>query len=259
MSAEIFSPVVILLLQGAILFFCAFVQSAVGFAFSLFSNTLLLFVGLSLPEAVLLSTLGSTLQRTVMIGSLWRHVVWRDTLPLSGICALMLPVGIVALRLCAKLDMNHVKAGMGILVLLVLLVQAVWRIQPRPRLHWAWGGLAAIISGVLNGLANIGGPPLLLWVHAHDWPTEQTRVTPMAITLLLVPVQLALMFAVFGRTVLPSTAQTAMLIPTILAGTVVGLSAGKRLSRSRLRAVALTLLALIALTAICGPLFGGNR
>lgn len=259
MSDEIPMPIAALLPQALILCFCAFVQSAVGFAFSLFSNTLLLFAGLALPEAVLLSTLGSTLQRALMIGSLWRHVAWRATLPLSAICASMLPVGILALRLCASLDIGRVKAGMGVLVLLTLAVQFAWQVHPRPRLHWAWGGLAAAGSGVLNGLANIGGPPLLLWVHAHDWPPERTRVTPMAITLLLVPFQLALMLSAFGRRVLPSAPQTAMLVPAILSGTVIGLAAGKRLSRARLRAVALGLLALIALAAIADPLLAHNR
>ncbi len=243
-----------LALQGGILLFCAFVQSAVGFAFSLFSNALLLLSGLALPETVLLSTLASTLQRLSMTFTLWRHVPWRTTLPLSGVCLLTLPLGILSLRYCAGLDVAWVKAGMGAVVLLLLLLQTAWKVRPRPSLHWGWGALAAAASGWLTGLANIGGPPLLLWIHAHDWPNERTRVTIMPITLLLVPFQLTLLLSHFGTDLLPGRAQVAVIAPAVLAGTALGLAAGRRLSRQRLRAVALGLLAVICLACILDPI-----
>ena len=30
-------------------------------------------------------------------------------------------------------------------------------------------------SGVLAGLCGMGGPPLVLWAMAHDWPTQRIR------------------------------------------------------------------------------------
>ncbi len=252
MSAESLTPVAEIALQGAILLFCAFVQSAVGFAFSLFSTSLLLLAGLALPETVMLSTLASTLQRLLMTSRLWRHVDWRVTLPLSGVCLLTLPVGILLLRFCARQNIGQVKMGMGVLVLAVLAVQTVWRVRPRQALHRGWGALAAAASGVLTGLANIGGPPLLLWVHAHNWPNEKTRVTPMAITTILVPVQVTLILTTFGWQVFPSAAQAAALVPAVVIGTWIGMAAGGRLSKPRLRVIAFSLLALISLVSILG-------
>lgn len=242
-----------LLIQGAILLFCAFVQSAVGFAFSLFSNALLLLAGLALPETVMLSTLGSVMQRLLMLARLHTHVPWRDTLPLSGICLLTLPLGVYALKLVSLQRIDIAKAGLGVLILLALSVQIFWKVRPRERLHAGWGALAAALSGLFTGLANIGGPPLLLWIHAHDWPNEKTRVTAMAVTTVLVPVQLVLMFYVFGRNVIPSLTQFMMLIPAITLGTFVGMSAGRRLSRPHLRMAALSLLAVICIVCILDP------
>ncbi len=242
------------LLQGGILLFCAFVQSTVGFAFSLFSNALLLMAGLALPETVMLSTLGSTGQRLVMTSSMHRHVAWRETLPMSALCLVTLPVGVFILKLFSQQSVGVAKVGLGVLILLVLVVQRVWRVKPKQTLQRGWGVLAAAASGLLTGLANIGGPPLLLWVHSHDWTNEKTRVTVIAITTTLVPVQLALMLVTFGRDVLPSPLQALILAPAIVIGAFAGMAAGKRLSRPRLRAAAVILLAIISAVCILDPL-----
>ncbi len=261
MEAPALDPLAHLLLQAGILLFCSFVQSAVGFAFSLFSNALLLQAGLALPETVVLSTLASTLQRLLMTIRLHLHVVWRHTLPMSGICLLTLPLGILILKLLSRQSLPTVKAGVGMLILAILLVQAAWKVRPQERLHRGWGILAAATSGLLTGLANIGGPPLLLWVHAHDWPNERTRVTVMAITTVLVPMQMLLMFGTFGSTVFPSASQFLMLIPAVALGTAAGMAAGRRLSKPRLRLAALGLLAIVCLVSILEPLFAktGNQ
>lgn len=243
-----------ILLQAVILCFASFVQSAVGFAYSLFANSLLLLTGLSLPETVMITSLTSKLQSGLMLGSLWRHAAWRKTLPFSAVCLVILPAGIFLLRAWAALDLKLIKAGMGLLVLATLALQICWRVKPRPNLHWGWGALASASSGVLSGLANIGGPPLVLWVHAHDWPPERSRITVMAVTLPLAPFQLIMMFMVFGLEVMPSWVQLAVLSPAVILGVYLGLTAGKYLSRHRLRQIAYFLLAVIAVLAIAEPL-----
>jgi uncharacterized protein len=237
------------------LMFCAFVQSAVGFAFSLFSNALLLLLtDIALPDVVMLSILASTLQRLMMTAQMRRHVDWRQTLPMSGISLLALPVGIFLLKFCSQQSVATVKISVGILVLLVLIIQLCWQVKPREHLAAGWGVLAALTSGLMGGLANIGGPPLVLWIHAHDWTNEKTRVTLMAITTVLVPVQIVLMTLIFKRNLIPTAWQLTILLPSVIAGTALGMAAGKRLSKPHLRAVALGLLTIIALTCIVEPL-----
>jgi uncharacterized membrane protein YfcA len=242
-----------LILMGCILLFCAFVQSAVGFAFSLFSNALLLLLGgFALPEVVMLSILGSTLQRLLMLSRMHPHVDWRQTLPMSGICLLALPVGIYMLKLFSRQSSGVVKFWLGIVILLILLVQKVWKVKPHQTLHRSWGVLAAAASGLLTGLANIGGPPLLLWVHAHDWSNGKMRVTLSAITTLMVPFQLVIMVATFSWGALPSVPQALMLVPAVGLGTALGMIAGERLSKQWLRHVAFGLLIVISIVCMAG-------
>lgn len=242
-----------------IMLFCSFVQSAVGFAFSLFSNALLLLLtDIALPDVVMLSILASTLQRLMMTVRMRKHVDWHQTLPMSGISLLALPAGIYLLKLCSQQNVATIKVSVGVLILLILAIQTLWKIQPRQRLSSGWGVLAALVSGVMGGLANIGGPPLVLWVHAHDWPNEKTRVTLMAITTVLVPVQIVLMILIFKRNLIPSVWQIAVLLPSVFTGTVLGMAIGHRLSKSRLRIIALSLLTLISFICILEPMLKKN-
>jgi uncharacterized membrane protein YfcA len=256
MDTETISEIRLWALQGGILLFCAFIQSTVGFAFTLFSNSLLLLAGMPLPETVMLSTLGSILQRLAMTARMYRHVNWRETLPISGVCLLTLPFGILILKLFSRQSIGVAKVSLGVFILIVLALQIFWKVKPREKLHRGWGILAASVSGLLTGLANIGGPPLLLWVHAHDWPNGKTRMTIIAITTILMPAQMVLMLAAFGPSVFPAPLQMLALAPFILAGSAAGMEAGHRLSSRRLRVLALSLLALTSLVSILGPLLG---
>jgi len=258
MHAEAVATLGQVALQGGILLFCAFIQSTVGFAFSLFSNSLLLMAGLALPETVMLSLLGSAFQRLLMTSSLRQHVAWREILPLSAVSLLTLPLGVSLLWLCSKQSLAFAKICLGSLLLVVLLVQWFAKVPPRERVARGWGWLAAASSGVLGGFANIGGPPLVLWIHAHDWAAEKIRVSLPAMTMVLVPVQLVLMLGTFGTAVLPSARQALVVAPAIVVGTGVGLTVGKRLSQAQLRTVAFVLLLVTCLACILEPVLRGR-
>lgn len=238
---------------GGVLFFCSSVQSTVGFAFSLFGLPLLLLLGLPLPETVALTTIASVLQRIFTVYSLRAHVNWRELLPMITIAALSLPLGTWLLRLLSTQSRTTAQQVIGGIIMLALLVQAVIRVAPRSRVPAGWGYLASMLSGILNGFGNIGGPPLVLWMHAHAWPNEKLRVTALAITLPLVPFQLVLLVLTFGGSVAKSIPVALTLLPLVFAGGMLGLWVGKKIHVPVLRTLAYLLLGLIAAYAMLKP------
>lgn len=241
---------------AAILFLvCGAIQSAVGFAFSLFVLPMLLMLDLSLQEAVTLAILGSTVQRLFSVHQLRASVDWRGLWRMALMLIASLPVGILLLRLLAAQPSMTVRQWIGGLVLAALVLWLLVRPTPRPRVAPIWGYLAACAGGVLCGLANIGGPPLVLWVHSHDWPNEKTRVTILALSLPLVPFQLVMLYGLFGTSILTTLAGGLILTPCVLAGGWLGLRLGKRVSPARLRQVAFALLTVIGLFNIARPFF----
>jgi uncharacterized membrane protein YfcA len=123
-------------------------------------------------------------------------------------------------------------------------------IRSSDRIPAVWGYLAGFFSGFLNGLANIGGPPLVLWVLAHRWENNRMRATPIAFSLIYVPFQIALMVMVFGDRIGDPLLMAALLSPAVLLGTGLGLAAGRHISRAHLRTYMRILLLAIACFSI---------
>ncbi len=239
-----------LLLVSAILALCSLVQSAVGFAFNLLALPLLLSIGLSLPEAVLLATLGASFQKIHAVLALRRSIIWHACLLLLVTSAVTLPAGILVLRGLARVDPRWIRAGVGGFVLVAL--AAVWalRVTPRERLHWGWGVLAGSVSGFLSGLTSTGGPPIVLYVHAHRWRNPQMRATMLAQALALAPLQLSAYFGAFGRELYPAARLGLYSLPAVLLGTWLGLALGHALSETVLRRVTYAILVVLSLSLL---------
>lgn len=236
-----------------ILTFASFIQSAVGFAFSLFAVPSLLFCGLSLPEAVGMVIVVSICQRIWATWHLRAAIDWRRIAPMVLIALCGIPIGLFFMYRLNQSGTGLVKQVIGACILVTLIARWAWRVPPRDHVHAAWGWLAAFLGGVLSGLANIGGPPIVLWILAHKWSNEKMRVTVLAYSLPLSPVCGILMILTFGHPVVAAMGRSVVFIPAALLGTWLGLHVGGRISRERLRVLAQVFLLLLALYAIVQP------
>jgi len=242
-----------LIAEGVVIGFCALLQSAIGFAFSLFAVPLMLMVtDRPLPEVVVLVILTSAVQRVMMLAQLHPHIPWRRSFPVMVASAVAMPLGVWLMGQLAQAEKALVRQIIGGIILLVLLIRWQRKTPPKERLQRRWGLIAGALSGVLSGLANIGGPPLVIWVHAQKLSSEALRVMISAISLPQVPIQMALILARFGLGVLPSLGHLAILCVVTAGGNLAGMAAGRRLNHDRLRVVATVLLVLICISAIFG-------
>jgi uncharacterized membrane protein YfcA len=127
--------------------------------------------------------------------------------------------------------------------------------KPRPTLHSGWGIFAFPISGFLQGLVGMGGPAMVLWVQAHDWNTRQSRGFLFTMYLISIVPAIALLYIAFGdRIIEPSIIALAM-TPLLLLVTSLGLTAGTKLGRKRLRRITLGVLILIGVCGLIAPWF----
>ncbi len=241
--------------SAALVFACA-LQGAVGFGAGLFAIPLMVWAGVDLPSAIAV-TLGGVLVQTAW--NLYRyrdHVRVRDTLPLFFIRVLTLPVGIALLGVLVTFGQARVKQAIGAMLLLVLALQWASKVKPRERVGHGWTLLAGCASGLTAGLVGMGGPPVVLWVMAHDWPAKKARAFLWATFLMLAPVNAALLVYKFGSEMWGPTLLGICLAPLVVVGSEAGMRAGALMSRHRLRAAAFGLLLLLALVSVLGPLLG---
>lgn len=239
-----------LLLAGIIMFFGSIVQGAIGFALGMIAVPLLVEAGYSLSQAVALTTLSIGIQALFGARKLRAHIPWPDVKPAAFTRLLTVAIGVLLLLNVEALGAVEVKRLVGLGVVLGVVLRAAARPGKQRDLPWPISLAAFSISGILQGLVAMGGPPLVLWMTTRDFNAKQARAFTLTLFLLNAPVQVALLLFL-SRTLSWDIALMALaLTPLITLGSAIGLRIGDRFSKPMLNRIALAVLLVIALNAI---------
>ena len=235
---------VLIVLGGGLL------QGTVAFGFGLLSVPLFLMIGLPMPEAMTISAVCTAVQSGNGVHHLRESVPWKVVVESVAVRAAAMFLGIWVLSLLVRHPAAQIKFWVGLIMLALVLLQSLWQPHPRPRLHGGWNLAAFLTSGFTGGLCSMGGPPLVLWVMAHDWTVERTRGFLFASFMSLVPIQLALLYWTFGAVIVHGMVMGLALSPFVLLGSFLGLRIGSRFSKPLLRRVAFLVLAAISINSM---------
>jgi uncharacterized membrane protein YfcA len=233
-----------------------FVQSTAGFAAGLLVIPSMLWAGFSIPEAQASLIIATIPQNLWGVWSFRdaaepRRFVW------PGIGRLLfLPVGVASLTYLESFSIVTLRQMVGGTVLLATLITI--SVHPTPRDHVAahWGWLAFPLSGFFQGLVGMGGPPMVLWVQAHDWDTRQSRVFLFTMYLISIIPALVVLLIFFGDRIVPVSLATLTVIPWLLGVTWLGLKTGTAMGVKRLRRGTYGLLILTGIAGIAAPWIG---
>jgi len=238
---------------GVALCLGAMTQGAIGFASGMLSIPIMVWAGVPLPQAIVVLLVMVVVQTSWNLWRLREHIRLAETLPMVGFRLASLYAGILSLAWLVSLGQDRVKQAIGLAIGLALVVQWVGRVKPKERLAPAWTPAAGLASGWMAGAVGMGGPPLVLWVMAHDWSTQRARCFLWVNFLAVMPVQIALMCWAFPADSVVALPIGLAYTPAVIGASVLGAWLGSKLSRQRLRAVAYAVLGLIALASIAGP------
>lgn len=239
-----------IVVSGVIICLAGMAQSAVGFGYGLFATPLLLWAGLPLPNAVTLVATCSMMQAAIGARRLHATVPWRLSLTATAVRLASVLIGLFLLKRLVVLNADYIRMAIGGILCLLVAIQLLWRPQPVKTMHWGWAGSAFIASGLLAGLCGMGGPPLVLWLMAHDWSTQETRGFLFAVFATSIPVQIVLLSLTFGTSILWNVAIGIAFLPLVYLGTVVGLPIGNRMAKDKLRRIAYAILLVIGVSAV---------
>jgi hypothetical protein len=167
----------------------------------------------------------------------------------------LMPVGVLALFLIGHERKALASQLVGVIVLVIVAVQRAWRALPQERLHPAWEWLAFGLGGFLLGFCGMGGPPMVLWVLAHNWPMNRARGFLFYIFATGLVPQALLLWLFFGVEVLDAMLLAAAALPAVLAGLWFGLYLSRLVPDRVLRSLGVAILILIAVSAILTPYF----
>lgn len=246
-------PAIIVLILGSAL------QSAAGFAFGMFAIPLLILLGAEAYEAIAIISVCGTIQTLIGIRALRQYIDWMQVALMTILASLFIPIGVVTLGAIVKsVPVSVIRQVFGGVVLTALIVQWVWRIRPREKLHWGWLTAAMPISGFMTGLSGMGGPPAVMWVMSHNWSNQRSRATLWAFFCATTPVSWISLQQRFGNEVFSAIGDGAILSPVMILGILPGLWLGQRIPKPALRQISYVILLVISLYAIGQPLLEGS-
>lgn len=233
-----------------IVFAGSMLQSAVGFGLGLFSMPLMIVCGVPITTAVSVVAIVSALQSAWSWFHNRQHVNWRDPVAITLISMIAMPAGIFLLEYISTQSQSVARKSIGAAILVILLAQLIFKVKPRQKLASGWSWLAGGLGGFLTGLFGTGGPPLVMWVMAHDWSNERSRAFLWLAFLMMTPAKVSLLLWRFGDSVVWPMAAGFAMIPAVMIGALIGMYFGRLMSKTVLRGAMVTLLAIIAITSM---------
>jgi len=219
-----------------------------GFGFGLSAVPLL---SLALPPAKVVPFV-TVLQVLVGVTGLRearRLTNWRAVLGLAPGLLLGVPIGLIALT---ELPANQVRLAIGVLIALsVLVLMRKVKLPQHPSRGVAIA--AGLVSGIMNGLASMGGPPIIVYLLALSSDAAAVRATSI-IYFLVAAVVTAIPMAIRGLVDREVLLWSIASIPVLVAGTWAGARVFRRAGARYHRATALTVLSLLAVALIARSL-----
>ena len=240
----------------AILAVGVFVQSATGFGAGLLAIPMLLIAGFDMPSAQA-ALMAATLPQNVWgIHRLREHWRPRECVRPAVLRTVALPFGLATLAAIQTLPDVRLRQIVGGAVLAATVAVMVCVPRPRPAIDRRWGWVAFTASGFFQGVVGMGGPPMVLWVAAHDWDTARSRSFLFTIYLFSTPIVWAMLYVGFGPRIVTPLVVALLSTPGLILATAAGLWAGDVLGRRGLRRVTYGMLIAIGVSGLAAPWWG---
>ena len=230
------------------------IQGAIGFAYALFVTPIMVWMGVPLPETVVIVATCSITQASLGLWHLKSALPWRESGWAIGSRLPTMIIGVMALKSLSLLNPSAIKMIVGLIICLLVAIQVAFRVKPVEKVHIAWSATALLSSGFLTGLIGMGGPPLVMWVMAHNWSNEKTRAFLFAVIGGTGPFLIGQLFIAFGAEIFKGVLVGVLLTPAVYLGSRVGVPLGNRMPKPMLRNIAYLVLVIIALSAVIPPL-----
>jgi hypothetical protein len=181
----------------------------------------------------------------------WRITDWRAVLGLAPGLVLGIPVGLLVLT---EVPPNGVRLAIGLLIAISVVV--LWRNVRLPSRPSRGVTLAAgLVSGTMNGLASMGGPPVVVYLMALAHDATVVRASSIVYFLfaaIVTTIPMAMRGLVDREVLLWSVAS----IPVLLIGSALGTWAFDHARPGYHRLTALVVLSVLAAALIGRSLVG---
>lgn len=228
-------------LVAAVIFFATFTQSVSGFGSGLVAMALLPLI-LDLRVAAPLVALASFCAECFILLKYRRALRFHNVARLAAASLLGIPFGLLALE---RVGSDLILRALSIVIMLYSIYALLNLRLPEIRdRRWAYG--FGFISGMLAGLYNVGGPPIVIYGACRRWSPDEFRSNLQAFFIVNSVVVIA--GHALSQNYTPVVWQHFLAAaPAIIAGALAGFAAASHMNAALFRKVVFVLLLLLGL------------
>ncbi len=210
-----------LFLLGCILILAHTAETILGFGSTLIALALGVYL-LPLETLVPMLVIFGLLQSIWLVGR-WHHYIhWRVLLVhILPLATAGMVIGIFSREIADENTLKTVLGGFIVVVSLAEMVLLFTKKAPGGQLRWYYRVPLLIGGGIFHGLFATGGPPIVYYASRQFSAQETFRAT-LSMLWLMLNVGLIIGFLVGGQMDLAKLEMTAMVLPGLVIGIIVG-------------------------------------
>jgi len=227
-----------------IILIAALLQGMTSFGASLVAMPLLLMIyDISIVVPLMVSF--NLIMNVILFRKLYKYQNIKSILPLLITALLFTIVGIIFLK---ELNSNYIKFVIGFILLLLSIIK-LFGINIRLKQNFTSYIPVGIISGLLNGIAGLSGPPVLIFLSANEIDKNTFRATLTSYFLVL-NIFTIISFSLTGNYSILVLKNLVILLPALLVGTLIGVYLGNKVNEKVFKRLVLIFLGLMGIYMI---------
>lgn len=234
------------ILIGLIILFAAFTQGFSGFGFQLISISLLSLL-VDIKHVIPMCAMFGLVINVYLVFLLKAHIQFGELKSLIIGSCLGIPVGVYIL---SETSTDVIKLLMGIILLIFVFLSSVRFIKDK-HIDSNWGYIFGVISGILGGILNTNGPPILIYFFLKGWEKIRQKAFISGYFLFSSTV-IVIAHAVSGITSKFVLKDFLIFLPFVLIGQAIGAKTFKGISSDFYNKIILFFLGIIGLILIVG-------
>jgi len=227
-----------------VVFAAVFIQAISGSGLALVAMPLLIGMMSPIEAATLVSLMAITVQM-IMLSRYFRSLTARSLWRLIVGALIGIPIGILAL---SRLDEQIILTTLGVFLvsysLYSLFAPKIPEIKGK-----AWGFVFGLISGLLHGAYNTGGPPYVIYGVSQRWSPPQFK-SNLQVLLMVNSTSVVIAHLMAGHITSAVLQNYAVAVPVILTGAFTGFFLDRFINEAWFRRIVLVVLLLIGINML---------
>lgn len=232
------------LILAVVFLLSGFVQGLTGFGFGMVSMSLAPLL-IDIKQANVLVTILSLLNCLFVMWSVRHAVDLKKVLPIFLGAIIGVPIGVYLLKV---LQPKTIKIILGV-ILIGFSAYSIFRKESAKRLGKRWAFPIGILSGILNGVINMGGPPVIIYTYYQNWDKDSVKAT--LITYFAICSSYKVGVLVLSKFVtLEIIKMSGILLPIVYAGAFLGFVWFAKVNKEQMRKITFSILICLGLLLI---------